>query len=163
MATRVGYVYKVWKLQEKNDAEGIKEKKICIRCSIHSTTGTVKENGEKALMNVYALNEHSVDRSNWRATIDNSIVPCLNYEITNNAFRVSRYIVQAILSEVDYIKFAFISRKDMADAKNHVVCATHTVKTLAWAKQSNMNMDRLWCVLKRIVEEVEEAKVEGQD
>jgi translation initiation factor 3 subunit D len=70
VATRVGYVYKIWKLQEKNEAEGIKEKKICIRCAVHTNTGSIKENGEKALMNVYALNEHSVDRSNWRATID---------------------------------------------------------------------------------------------
>lgn len=163
VATRVGYVYKVWKLVEANEAEGIKQKKICIRCSIHSNTGQLKENGEKALMNVYALNEHSNERSNWRATIDQSIVPCLNYEVTNNPFRLSRYLVQSILSDVDYIKFAFISRKDMSDPKNHVVVGTHTVKTQAWAKQSNMNMDKMWCIIKRIVEEVEEAKVEGQE
>jgi hypothetical protein len=66
------------------------------------------------------------------------------------------------LSEVDYIKFAFVSRKDMGKNTDHVVCATHTVKTLAWAKQSNMSMDKMWCIIKRIVEEVEEAKVEGQ-
>ena len=93
VATRCGYVYKVWKLQEANEAEGIKGKKICIRCSIHSTTGTMKENGEKALINVYALNEHSLDRSNWRGTIDHSIIACLNSEVSTNAFRVSRYLV----------------------------------------------------------------------
>lgn len=163
VATRVGYVYKIWKLQEENLAEGIKMKKICIRCSVHTNTGALKENGEKALMNVYALNEHSLERSNWRGTIDNSIVPCLNFEVTNNSYRVSRYLVQSILSDVDFIKFAFISRKEMSDPKNHVVCATHTVKTASWAKQSNMNMDKMWCIIKRIVEEVEEAKVEGQE
>jgi len=46
----------------------------------------------------------------------------------------------------------------MNDPKNHVCVATHTVKTQAWAKQSNMNMDRMWGIIKRIVEEVEEAR-----
>ena len=90
-------------------------------------------------------------------------MPCLNHEVTNNSFRVSRYLVQSILADVDFIKFAFVSRKDMGSNANHVVVATHTVKTLAWAKQSNMSMDRMWCIIKRIVEEVEEAKVEGQE
>jgi translation initiation factor 3 subunit D len=163
VATRVGYVYKIWKLQDENPAEGLKQKKICIRCAVHTNTGQLKENGERVLMNVYALNEHSLERSNWKGTIDNSIVPCLNAEVSNNSFRVSRYLVQSILADVDYMKFAFVSRKNMASNKEHVVMATHTVKTLAWANQSNMSMDRMWCIIKRIVEEVEEAKVEGEE
>ena len=134
MATRCGYVYKVWKLQEANEAEGIKEKKICIRCSIHSTTGTMKENGEKALINVYALNEHSLERSKWRQTIDSSIIACLNSEVSTNAFRVSRYLVQSLLAGVDFMKFAFVSRKDMGKNNEHVVVGTHTVKTVAYAQ-----------------------------
>jgi translation initiation factor 3 subunit D len=134
VATRCGYVYKVWKLQDANEAEGIKGKKICIRCSVHSTTGTLKENGEKALVNVYALNEHSFERSNWRGSIDHSIIACLNSEVSTNAFRISRYLVQSILAGVDYMKFAFVSRKDMGKNTEHVVCGTHTVKTVAWAQ-----------------------------
>lgn len=53
------------------------------------------------------------------------------------------------------MNFAFVSRKNMEDNKNHVVVGTHLVKTLAWAKQLNMNMDRMWCIIKRICEEVE--------
>ena len=68
----MGYVYKVWKLQEADKEKGLKEKKICIRCAIHTHCGSV--NGEKQFMNVYALNEHSSDRSNWRTNIDRSII-----------------------------------------------------------------------------------------
>lgn len=32
----MGYVYKVWKIQEEDKEKGLKEKKICIRCAIHS-------------------------------------------------------------------------------------------------------------------------------
>jgi len=54
-------------MQSEGDS---KPKKICIRCAVHTNTGTLNENGEKALMNVYAVNEHSLERSNWRGIID---------------------------------------------------------------------------------------------
>lgn len=62
VATRVGYVYKIWKIQEANQAEGIKEKKICIRCSVHGHNGGI----DKGWMNVYAFSEHNLEKSNWR-------------------------------------------------------------------------------------------------
>lgn len=66
------------------------------------------------------------------------------------------------------MKFAFVSRKKMEENKNHVVVGTHTVKTKAWAKQLNMNMDKMWCIIKRICEEVEHstgpnAPAEGEE
>jgi translation initiation factor 3 subunit D len=85
-------------------------------------------------MNVYSLNEHNINISNWRENLDKNLIPCLNKEITNNSFRVTRYLVQSLLSQVDLIKFAFVSRKNLADSKKHVVLGTHTVKTLALAK-----------------------------
>jgi hypothetical protein len=45
------------------------------------------------LMNVYALNEHNININNWRSNIDNSIVPCINKELANNSFKLSRWLV----------------------------------------------------------------------
>ena len=39
VATRVGYLYKIWKIQEEKPEIGQKEKKICIRCAVHCHTG----------------------------------------------------------------------------------------------------------------------------
>jgi len=47
ICTRHGYLYKIWRIREAVEAQGITEKKICIRCSVHSHTGVTKENGEK--------------------------------------------------------------------------------------------------------------------
>jgi len=127
IATRVGYKYKIWKLQDANEKDGRKERKICIRCSVHTHIGVQKENGEPQLMNVYALNEFSLNRTNWRNQIDNSIINCLNKEVTDNSFKVSRWLIQSMLADVDFIKFGFISRKDVTDNKKHVLIATHTV------------------------------------
>ena len=42
-----------------------------------------------------------------------------------------------MLADVDHIKFAFVSRKDMSMNDKHVVLATHTIRTQNWAKQLN--------------------------
>lgn len=141
VATRVGYKYKVWKLQDENKAAGLKEKKICIRCSIHTHAGQEKENGEKVFMNVFALNEHNLQRSNWRGQIDNSVITCLNKEVTDNSFKVSRWLIQSMLADVEFMKFAFVSRKEMNDNKKHVIVGTHTVQTQSWAKQMNLSLN----------------------
>lgn len=91
VCTRQGYYYRVWRLQEAKD--GKPEKKICIRCSIHSHTGQTKDNGEKQTMNIYTFNEFNLNMTNWRTTIDNALVTCLNKEITNNSFKASRWLV----------------------------------------------------------------------
>jgi len=67
-ATRCGYIYKIWKIQDKTETTD--EMKICIRCSVHTHTGRKGENGEQQFMNVYAFNEHNLDRSNWVKNID---------------------------------------------------------------------------------------------
>ena len=79
------------------------------------------------------------------------MITCLNKEISDNSFKVSRWVVQALLADVDLMKFAFVSRREMNDNKKHVVLATHTVQTQSWAKQMNISMERLWPILKFLV------------
>lgn len=63
VATRVGYLYKIWKIAEAKPETNEPELKICIRCSVHLTSGEQIEDltGEQKryFMNVYALNEHN--------------------------------------------------------------------------------------------------------
>lgn len=64
-----------------------------------------------------------------------------------------------MLADVDHIKFAFVTRKDMPDNQKHQVLATHTIRTKNWAQQLNLNLDEMWKNLKHVVEVVEtEAK-----
>lgn len=129
----MGYVYKLWQIQTASAENNNKDLKVCIRCAVHTHTGKLKSDGEKQFMNVYAFNEHLTERSDWKSTIDNSMISCLNKEITDNSFKVSRWLVQALLADTDLVKFAFISRKNMNDNKRHTVMGTHTVQTQAWA------------------------------
>ena len=72
--------------------------------------------------------------TDWKNTIDSGLITCLNKEIHNNSFKASRWLIQAMLADVDHIKFAFVSRKNMSDATKHQVMATHTIRTKSWAK-----------------------------
>lgn len=85
-------------------------------------------------MNVYALNEHNLQRSNWRQDIDNDIIPILNKEIEDNSFKTSRWFVQALLANTDQMKLAFVTRDRNTDPSKHVVLATHTLNTKKWAQ-----------------------------
>ena len=148
----MGYVYKIWRLQEEDKENDKRELKICIRCSVHShIAGNKNEQGEPAYMNVYSVNEYDNNLTQWRSKLDNSLITCLNKEITNNSFKLTKWLVQSLLADVDIIKFAFVSRKDQSINNKHVVLGTHTVQTKSWAKQLNLNMSSLWSNIRHIV------------
>jgi len=85
-------------------------------------------------MNCYALHEYNDKKTNWKNNIDKAIIDTLSTEIADNSFKVSRWLVQSMLSNVEKMKFAFISRKENNNNKKHVVVKTHTLNTLQWAK-----------------------------
>ena len=78
-------------------------------------------------MNVYSVNEFDTNLTQWRSKLDTLLIPCLNKEITCNSFKMTKWVVQSLLADVEYIKFAFVSRKDQSINSKHVVLATHTV------------------------------------
>lgn len=160
VATRIGYVYKIWKIQEADKANGKKEMKICIRCTVHTK---VSGAGPPRFMNVYAVNEHNLNRTNWRQDIATKKISVLNKELEDNQFKISRWIVQSLLADVDQIKLAFVTRERMEDNKKHVVLATERLNTKQWAQQINMSMDKLWSIIRHIVQNVVSNKSEGEE
>ena len=110
-------------------------------------------------MNLYAFNEHNLNRTNWGHNIDNSIMKCINQEIADNQFKASRWCVQSILADVDLINFAFVTRKDINDpSKGASVVASHVVPTKSWCKQLNMNMEKGWRILQHLCMIIEKPK-----
>lgn len=122
---------------------------------MHTHTGKTKENGEREYMNVFAFNEHSLERSNWRNQIDSSMIACLIKEIADNSFKAHRWLIQSILADVDLLKFAFVTRKIMNDSTRHVVTATHTVSTAGWAKELGVKMEKKWNILRHVIENIQ--------
>ena len=68
----MGYLYRIWTLYDDNSEV---QKKICIRCSVHSHVANEKkinEDGEEeaAYMNIYALNEFNPNLTDWKSSLD---------------------------------------------------------------------------------------------
>lgn len=75
-----------------------------------------------------------------------------NREVTDNYFKMNRWLVESILAGVDYINFAFVTRKDIKDvSKGHQILATHTVPTKSVQDQLNLKMELLWRIINYIV------------
>lgn len=80
----MGYFYKIWKLD--------KERKICIRSSVHSYIPKANETNEEGddqnnqranriYQNCYALVEFENNKSNWKANLDMMMAQCLTKEV----------------------------------------------------------------------------------
>lgn len=157
VATRVGFHYNIWTLQRENKEEGQKEIRICIRCAVHSHNKINRpDSDEKQTMNIYALTEYTPEIMDWRMNLDKGVIPCLNKEITNNSFKISRWLLQSLLAQVDFIKFAFITRKKFDNADKHIIVGTHTINTQSWAKQLNFNMPEMWKKLKYVIDLIQQ-------
>jgi len=156
-ATRIGYVYRIWKIQEEKPEIGQKEKRICIRCQVHSHTGQKNEKNEFKKMNLFAFNEHNNARTNWRRDIDNNnVMKIVNDEIAANSFKATRWITQCLLADVEFINIALVTRKNINDpSKGHQVLAALRSETMSWAKQLNMSLERGWRTIQHICEIVE--------
>lgn len=77
---------------------------------------------------------------------------------------MSRWIIQSILSEVDLIKFAFVSRKIVGDKDKHNVLGIHTVNTKKFAKELNIQINQAWNKIRYVANLVIDAgKTEGQE
>lgn len=108
-------------------------------------------------MNNYAFHEYNNARTNWRKEIDNnSIMKIINQEIAANGFKVSRWITQCLIGDIDYLNFALVVRKNIEDpSKGYQVLATHRSETKSWAKQLNIHLERGWRNIQHICAVVE--------
>lgn len=134
VAVRLGYKYKIWVIGKK---------RICIRSSIHTYIpndniyAQEAAEGEKPVrsyQNVYALTEFEGNNSNWKKNLDTKTAECLTKDVQDNSCKISRWVVQSILADVDQIKFAFVTRKTPSDNTKHVILGTYLLNTNAFAK-----------------------------
>jgi hypothetical protein len=57
-----------------------------------------------------------------------------------------------MLSEVNTIRFAFVSRKNKDSNKSHIILGTHAIEAKSFAQQINLNMSSCWAILKEVID-----------
>ncbi|KAF0719939.1 eukaryotic translation initiation factor 3 subunit D-like isoform X2 [Aphis craccivora] len=141
----VAYRYRKWDLDN-----GIV---LVARCE-HDSVLQVP-NGDLQFLTIKALNEWDSKLSggvDWRHKLDVQRGGVLATELRNNACKLAKWTVQALLAGSDYIKFGYVSRVQVRDSSKHVILGTQQYKPTEFATQINLNMDNAWGILRCIID-----------
>ncbi|XP_018319021.1 eukaryotic translation initiation factor 3 subunit D [Agrilus planipennis] len=147
----VGYRYKKWDL-----GGGIV---LIARCEHDAVVQS--PNGELQFLTIKALNEWDSKVANgveWRQKLDTQRGAVLANELRNNACKLAKWTVQALLAGSDQIKFGYVSRVNVRDNTRHVILGTQQFKPHEFAAQINLNMDNAWGILRCIIDIVMKQK-----
>lgn len=141
----VAYRYRKWDLNN--------EVVLVARCEHDAVVQS--PTGELQFLTVKALNEWDSKVANgveWRQKLDTQRGAVLANELRNNACKLAKWTVQALLAGSDHIKFGYVSRAMVRDSSRHVILGTQQYKPSEVAAQINLSMDNAWGILRCIVD-----------
>ncbi|KAH8288859.1 hypothetical protein KR054_010816 [Drosophila jambulina] len=141
----LGYRYRQWDL-----GNGIV---LVARCK-HN--GVIQgPSGEMQFLSIKALNEWDSKAANsveWRQKLDTQRGAVLASELRNNACKLARWTIEAVLAGSDQLKLGYVSRVSPRDHLRHVILGTQQFKPQEFATQINLNMDNAWGILRCLVD-----------
>jgi len=72
--------------------------------------------------------------------------------LKNNACKLAKWTVQAILAGADILKFGYVTRYNVKDSSRHVILGTQQFKPLEFSQQINLSMDNGWGVVRCVLD-----------
>jgi len=167
-----GYVYKAWEIEK-----GIK---LCVRCQVDAylklpkveKVDTKKKSKEEHTeeekkvelvntpINLRALNEfYEMKRQvTWKQAYENNRSLLMSEVSTNDAIKLSKWTIEALLSGVEHLRVAYLSRKKIDDNKKHDIIGVQRFTTKEMKGVVNLNYEYMWGILKTII-----AALHGQE
>lgn len=142
----VAYRYRKWDL-----GGGVV---LVARCE-HDAVTTGSSSSENQYISIKALNEWDSRLSGgveWRQKLDTQRGAVLANELKNNACKLAKWTVQALLANSDWIKFGYVSRMNLRDTSRHVILGTQQFRPADFASQINLNMENAWGILRCIID-----------
>ena len=131
------YLYREWSMESGSG----QELTLLCRCTIDGILKT-PQNKKGALLRIFTVNEHDTDE--WRHKIQTGRGAILANFIKTNACKVARWATMAIVSAVDQVKLAFVTRARHNSSTSHLLLGLETKTPLELAVQINLNMPRMW-------------------
>jgi translation initiation factor 3 subunit D len=147
----VAYRYRKWSLG--ND--------LVLVCRCELDAAQLGTNNETQFLHVKALNEWDSRFSggvDWRQKLDTQRGAVLANELKNNACKLAKWTVQAILAGADNVKFGYVTRFNVKDSSRHVILGTQVFKPTEFGQQINLSMDNAWGVIRCILDIVMQQK-----
>jgi len=147
----VGYRYRKWELGNNLV--------LVSRCEVDAAQQG--PNNETQFFNIKALNEWDSRYSggvDWRQKLDTQRGAVLANELKNNACKLAKWTVQALLAGVDNLKFGYVTRFNVKDNARHVILGTQQFKPAEFAQQINLSMDNAWGVVRCVLDLIMQQK-----
>ena len=128
--------------------------RVVARTTVH---GVLRKRGVPSLVSVCTLNEwdaKAAGTTEWRKTIDAQRGALLAMEIKNNAQRMAKYTMSALLAGADTMRLGFVSRAARTDVENHVILGVTAVQPATLASQLALLPHNAWGIIRWLVETV---------
>lgn len=143
-----GYRYRKWTMGP--------DITLIARCELEACFKPAREGEEPLPVSIKALNEYfdpnARQSTDWRGKLDTQRGAVLATEVKNNASKLARWTVEALLADADQIKFGFVSRVKANDNQRHLLLGTQMYRPREFAAQIALNNGNMWGILKHVID-----------
>jgi translation initiation factor 3 subunit D len=98
----------------------------------------------------------------WRQKLDSMKGAVLATEFKNNSFKLSRWVIESVLSGADQLRIGFVSRLSPKDRKRHTLLGTGVFKPFDFLAQLNFDIFSGWGIVKTLVTMLMENHPDGK-
>ncbi|CEP08139.1 hypothetical protein [Parasitella parasitica] len=150
-----GYRYREFDLTSSNASEEDGKIQLIVRTEVDAA---VKTPNGTSYVTVRALNEFDPNAQGagaslpWKKSLDSQRGAVVANEMRNNAAKLARWAVQALLADAEQLKLGYVARYNPKENSRHVILGTHAYKPRDFASQMNLSLTNGWGVVKAVVD-----------
>ncbi|KAI8047359.1 eukaryotic translation initiation factor 3 subunit D [Gilbertella persicaria] len=150
-----GYRYREFNLTSADASEGAEQIHMIVRTEVDAA---VKQGNTTNYVTIRALNEFDPTAQGaggalpWKKSLDSQRGAVVATEMRNNAAKLARWAVQAILADAEQLKLGYVARYSPKDNTRHVILGTQAYKPRDFASQMNLSLTNGWGIVKAVVD-----------
>ncbi|KAI7902562.1 eukaryotic translation initiation factor 3 subunit D [Cokeromyces recurvatus] len=150
-----GYRYRSFDLTNPDAAEDEEKIEIIVRTEVDAA---IKTGNKSGYATIRALNEFDPTAQGaggalpWKKSLDSQRGAVVATEMRNNAAKLARWAVQAILADAEQLKLGYVARYNPKENSRHVILGTQAYKPRDFAAQMNLSLTNGWGIVKAVVD-----------
>ncbi|KAI9244217.1 eukaryotic translation initiation factor 3 subunit D [Helicostylum pulchrum] len=150
-----GYRYREFDLSNPGTENEEDKIQLIVRTEVDAA---VQVGGTTNYVTVRALNEFDPTAQGaggalpWKKSLDSQRGAVVATEMRNNAAKLARWAVQALLADAAQLKLGYVARHNAKDNSRHVILGTQAYKPRDFASQMNLSLNNGWGIVKAVVD-----------
>ncbi|KAI9282251.1 eukaryotic translation initiation factor 3 subunit D [Sporodiniella umbellata] len=150
-----GYRYRSFNMSPVSDDENAQKIEMIVRTEVDAAVKTAQGT---QYATIRALNEFDNTAQGsggalpWKKSLDSQRGAVVATEMRNNAAKLARWAVQALLAGAEQLKLGYIARANPKENSRHVILGTQGYKPRDFANQMNLSLTNGWGIVKAVVD-----------